>query len=127
MPKLNRVSLTLSQDSEQVKLRIVGVGYGYAVSFEPGELEEPASFRVSVDILGDDLLKDEKLAVDVDSHVITAEEQDLGPIEMERSFNVGQSLLNEDIGEDEIKLRIVVRNDDGEVVSATTDVIKGNF
>lgn len=127
MPNLNRLSLTLSQDSDQEKVRIVGVAYGYALSFEPGELEEPASFRVSVDILGEDLLRDEKLAVDVDSHVVTAEEQDLGPIEVEREFCVGQSLLDEDIGEDEIKLRIVVRDDEGEVASAVTDVIRGNF
>jgi hypothetical protein len=130
MPNLTRVKLTLSQDAEQVKLKTIGISYGYTLSLsseEVAEAEEPISYRISVDVLGDDLLKDDELALDVDSHSVVADEQEVQPIEMERAFVVGQALLDEDVGDDEIKLRIVVRDDTGELTSAMTDVIRGRF
>ncbi len=130
MPNLTRIKLTLSQDAEQVKLKTVGISYGYTLSVSSEEAagaDEPISYRISVDVLGDDLLKDEELALDVDSHSVVADEQEVQPIEMERAFVVGQALLDEDVGDDEIKLRIVVRDDTGELTSAMTDVIRGRF
>lgn len=130
MPNLTRISLTLSQDAEQVKLQTVGISYGYTLTFDVAEAEqadEPMSFRISVDVLGDDLLKDDELALDVDSHAVVTGEHEVQPITMERAFVVGQALLDEDIGEDEIKLRIVVRDDTGVLTSAMTDVIRGDF
>lgn len=130
MPKLTRIKLTLSQDAEQVKLKTVGISYGYTLSFsseEAAKADEPISYRISVDVLGDDLLKDDELVLDVDSHSVVADEEDVQPIEMERAFVVGQALLDEDVGDDEIKLRIVVRDDTGELTSAMTDVIRGRF
>jgi hypothetical protein len=130
MPNLTRIKLTLSQDAEQVKLKTVGISYGYTLSVsseEAAEADEPISYRISVDVLGDDLLKDDELALDVDSHSVVADEQEVQPIEMERAFVVGQALLDEDVGDDEIKLRIVVRDDTGELTSAMTDVIRGRF
>lgn len=130
MPNLTRIKLTLSQDAEQVKLKTVGISYGYTLSIsseEAAEADEPISYRISVDVLGDDLLKDDELALDVDSHSVVADEQEVQPIEMERAFVVGQALLDEDVGDDEIKLRIVVRDDAGELTSAMTDVIRGRF
>lgn len=133
MPNLTRIKLTLSQDAEQVKLKTVGISYGYTLSFgaqetdEAKEADEPTSYRISVDVLGDDLLKDDDLALDVDSHSVVVEEHGERPIEMERAFVVGQALLDEDLGDDEIKLRIVVRDDAGELTSAMTDVIRGRF
>ena len=130
MPDLTRIKLTLSQEAEQVKLKTVGISYGYTLSLnadEAAEADEPLTYRISVDVLGDDLVKDDKLALDVDSHAVVMGEQELQPITMERAFVVGQELLDEDIGTDEIKLRIVVRDDTGELVSAMTDVIRGNF
>jgi hypothetical protein len=130
MPNLTHIKLTLSQAAEQVKLKTVGISYGYTLSFdadEAAEADEPKSYRISVDVLGDDLIKDDELALDVDSHSVVTGERDVHPIEMERAFVVGQELLNEDVGDDEIKLRIVVRDDTGELTSAMTDVIRGNF
>jgi hypothetical protein len=136
MPNLTRIKLTLSQDAEQVKLKTVGISYGYTLSVsseeaaeaaEAAEADEPISYRISVDVLGDDLLTDDELALDVDSHSVVADEQEMQPIEMERAFVVGQALLDEDVGDDEIKLRIVVRDDTGELTSAMTDVIRGRF
>jgi hypothetical protein len=130
MPDLTRIKLTLSQDAEQVKLKTVGISYGYTLSLNPdeaAEADEPLTYRVSVDVLGDDLLKDDELALDVDSHAVVMGEQEPQPITMERAFMVGQDLLDEDIGDDEIKLRIVVRDDTGELASAMTDIIRGNF
>ena len=130
MPDLTRIKLTLSQEAEQVKLKTVGISYGYTLSLnadEAAEADEPLTYRISVDVLGDDLVKDDELALDVDSHAVVMGEQELQPITMERAFMVGQELLDEDIGTDEIKLRIVVRDDTGELVSAMTDVIRGNF
>jgi hypothetical protein len=130
MPDLTRIKLTLSQEAEQVKLKTVGISYGYTLSLnadEAAEADEPLTYRISVDVLGDDLLKDDELALDVDSHAVVMGEQELQPISMERAFMVGQELLDEDIGTDEIKLRIVVRDDTGELASAMTDVIRGNF
>ena len=130
MPKLTRINLTLSQDAEQVKLKTVGISYGYTLSLsaeEAAEPDEPISYRISVDVLGDDLLKDDELALDVDSHSVVTDEQEPQPIEIERAFVVGQALLDEDLGDDEIKLRIVVRDDAGELTSAMTDVIRGRF
>lgn len=133
MPNLTRIKLTLSQAAEQVKLKTVGISYGYTLSFssdeanEIAEADEPRSYRVSVDVLGDDLLKDDELALDVDSHAVVISQGDAQPIATERAFVVGQALLDEDLGDDEIKLRIVVRDDTGELTSAMTDVIRGNF
>ena len=130
MPNLTRIKLTLSQDAEQVKLKTVGISYGYTLSVsseDAAEADEPISYRISVDVLGDDLLTDDELALDVDSHSVVADEQEVQPIEMERAFVVGQALLDEDVGDDEIKLRIVVRDDTGELTSAMTDVIRGRF
>ena len=130
MPDLTRIKLMLSQEAEQVKLKTVGISYGYTLSLnadEAAEADEPLTYRISVDVLGDDLVKDDELALDVDSHAVVMGEQELQPITMERAFVVGQELLDEDIGTDEIKLRIVVRDDTGELVSAMTDVIRGNF
>lgn len=127
MPTLSRLSLTLAQDSEQAALKVVCISYGYTLSFEADEVTQPESFEVSVDVLGDDLLKDDELALGVDSHVISVDEQEVGPVQTQRSFAVGQQLLDEDVGEDEIKLRVALRNDTGELASAFTDVIRGNF
>ena len=130
MPNLTRIRLTLSQDAEQVKLKTVGISYGYTLSLDADDevdADEPTTYRVSVDVLGDDLLKDDELAVDVDSHAVVMSDQEAQPVTMERAFMVGQQLLDEDIGDDEIKLRIVVRDDTGELASVMTDIIRGKF
>ena len=127
MPTLSRIKLTLAQSAAQVQLKTVSISYGYTISFTPEELEDAAGYRVSVDVLGDDLVRDDELALDVDSHGVLPDVPDGSPIDVERDLMVGQALLDEDLGEDEIKLRIVVRDDAGEVASAMTDVIRGKF
>ena len=79
MPDLTRIKLTLSQEAEQVKLKTVGISYGYTLSLnadEAAEADEPLTYRISVDVLGDDLVKDDKLALDVDSHAVVMGEQE---------------------------------------------------
>ncbi len=46
---------------------------------------------------------------------------------MTRSFIVAQGVLDEDIGDDEIKLRIRVSRGAEPPVSASTPIVKGKF
>ena len=124
MATLSGLILTLKQTDAQKALQIVGVTYGYTLTCSEIECERNVSFDVSVDIIGDDLIDDDLLASSVDRHII---ECDTLPIEMRRSFLVGQSLLDEDIGTDEIKLRVCVRDSTGGETSAETGIVKGDF
>jgi hypothetical protein len=121
---LNGLILTLRQTDAQKTLRIVTVAYGYTLTCSDVECERSVSFDISVDIIGDDVVRDDVLAAGVDRHMV---ECDRLPIEMRRSFIVGQSLLNEDVGTDEIKLRVCVRDSAGGETSALTGVVQGDF
>jgi len=121
---LSGLILTLKQTDVQKTLQIVGVTYGYTLTCSDVEYERNVSFDVSVDIIGDDLVDDDLLASGVDRHIV---ECDTLPIEMRRSFAVGQSLLDEDIGTDEIKLRVCVRDSAGGETYAMTGIVKGDF
>jgi hypothetical protein len=121
---LSGLILTLRQTDAQKTLQTVGVTYGYTLTCSDVECERKVSFDVSVDILGDDVVRDEVLAAEVDRHMV---ECDPLPIEMRRSFVVGQSLLNEDVGTDEIKLRVCVRDSAGGETSALTGIVQGDF
>ncbi len=116
--------LTLKQTEAQEVLKIVSVAYGYTLTCTAVECERQVSFDVSVDILGDDLVSDDVLAEGVDRHIV---ECDAAPITMERTFLVGQSLLDEDIGSDEIKLRVRARDSAGDEIVADTGIVRGNF
>jgi hypothetical protein len=121
---LSGLILTLRQTDAQKVLRTVSVTYGYTLTCTEVECERGVSFDVSVDILGDDMVRDDVLATGVDRHIV---ECDPLPIEMRRSFVVGQSLLNEDIGTDEIKLRVCVRDGAGDETSGLTGIVQGDF
>ncbi len=125
MATLSGLILTLTQTEAQQTLKIVGVSYGYTLICTDGEAEQALSFDVSIDILGNDLLRDDVLASGVDRHLVECGGTD--PIKMRRSLLVGQSLLDEDIGTDEIKLRICVRDSSGGEASAFTGIVRGNF
>jgi hypothetical protein len=122
---LSGLILTLKQTETQRALKIVGVSYGYALTCTDVECERNLSFDISVDILGDDLLQDDVLATGVDRHIVECGGTE--PIEMRRSFLVGQSLLDEDVGGDEIKLRIRARDSAGGETLADTGIVRGNF
>jgi len=121
---LSGLILTLKQTDLQKTLQIVGVAYGYTLTCSDVECERNVSFDVSVDIIGDDLIDDDLLASAVDRHMV---ESDPLPIEMRRNFIVGQSLLDEDVGTDEIKLRVCVRDSAGGETTAMTGIVKGDF
>jgi co-chaperonin GroES (HSP10) len=129
--KANRVAtlsgliLTLKQTEAQQTLKIVSVSYGYTLTCSEVEAQRNLSFDVSVDILGDDVLSDDVLAVGVDRHIVEC--GGVEPIEMRRGFLVGQSLLDEDVGGDEIKLRVWARDSAGGETSADTGIVRGNF
>ena len=124
MATLSGLILTLRQTDVQQKLKMVGVTYGYTLTCTDVECERNVSFDISVDIIGDDLIDDDLLATGVDRHVVECDRQ---PIEMRRSFLVGQSLLDEDVGTDEIKLRVCVRDSAGDETSAMTGIVRGDF
>ena len=124
MATLSGLILTLKQTDLQKTLQIVGVAYGYTLTCSDVECERNVSFDVSVDIIGDDLIDDDLLASAVDRHMV---ESDPLPIEMRRNFIVGQSLLDEDVGTDEIKLRVCVRDSAGGETTAMTGIVKGDF
>ena len=119
--------LTLKQTDAQRLLKIVGVTYGYTLTCDVVECERNVSYDISVDILGDDLVRDDVLATGVDLHIVECGGPPALPIEMRRSFLVGQSLLDEDVGKDEIKLRIRARDAAGDEISADTGVVHGDF
>lgn len=121
---LSGLILTLRQTDAQKTLQTVSVAYGYTLTCTEVECERNVSFDISVDVLGDDLIRDDVLATGVDRHMV---ECDRMPIEMRRGFVVGQSLLNEDLGTDEIKLRVCVRDSTGGETSALTGIVKGDF
>ncbi len=125
MATLNGLILTLKQTEAQQKLKLVGVSYGYRLTCTDIEAERNLSFDISVDILGDDVLSDDVLATEVDRHIVECHATE--PVEMRRSFIVGQSLLDEDIGTDEIKLRVWARDSAGGETSADTGIVRGDF
>ena len=127
MATLTGLILTLKQTEAQQLLKIVGIAYSYTLTCNTVECERNASFDISVDILGDDVVTDDVLAAGVDRHIVECGGTPALPIEMRRSFVVGQSLLNEDVGTDEIKLRIRALDAAGDEIVADTGVVLGNF
>jgi hypothetical protein len=124
---LTGLILTLSQTEAQQLLKVVGISYGYTLTCDAVECERNASFDISVDILGDDVVTDDVLAGGVDRHIVECGGRSAAPIEMRRGFIVGQSLLDEDVGTDEIKLRIRARDAAGDEIVADTGVVRGSF
>lgn len=125
MATLSELILTLKQSELQRALKLVGVSYGYTLTCDDIEHQRNLSFDICVDILGDDVLRDDLLAAEVDRHIVECGGRK--PIEMRRGFLVGQSLLDEDVGKDEIKLRIRVRDSAGGELTADTGVVHGDF
>ena len=127
MASLSDLVLTLEQTQIQRKLKTVTIIYEYTLNCSGVECDEAQPWQVSVDILGDDVLVDDKLALDADAHGVVCRRLP-GGVHMVRKFVVGQSLLDEDVGDDEIKLTIRVRNEQGEeLCSGTTGIVRGNF
>jgi hypothetical protein len=124
MATLADLSLSISQTEAQRRLGLVAVRYGYRLVCHPVEIERAHSFEMSVDLLGHDLVRDDLLAERLDTHIVEAGPE---PIVVERALLVGQALLDEDIGDDEIKLRVRARAESGDVVEAVTPIVHGRF
>jgi hypothetical protein len=124
---LSGLILTLTQSEAQQALKIVDITYSYTLTCDAVECERHLSFDISIDILGDDLVTDQVLASAVDLHIVECGGTPPLPIEMRRSFLVGQSLLNEDVGTDEIKLRIRARDSAGDEILGVTGIVRGDF
>ncbi len=120
MAQLTEVMFTIEQTAEHALLKTVRIGYAYTI-----EGAEAGIYEVAIDILGDDIIRDDKLALAADPHQVDC--TNAAPARTERSIMVGQALLDEDIGTDEIKLRINATAPSGEVISAMTPIIRGNF
>ena len=127
MATLSGLILTLRQSETEQALKLVHVSYGYTLTCTEVERERNLSFDISVDILGDDVVKDDILAIAVDRHIVECDTAHPAATKMQRSFFVGQSLLDEDVGTDEIKLRVCARDSSGGEVSALTGIVRGNF
>lgn len=125
MATLTGLILTLTQSEVQQQLKIVAVTYGYTLTCNSIECDRNVSFEISADILGHDMVSDDVLAADVDRHIVEC--SGTLPIEMRRSFVVGQALLDEDVGTDEIKLRVRARDGAGDEIVANTGIVRGNF
>jgi hypothetical protein len=129
MASLSKLMLTLEQNEEHKKLRVVRVGYGYQLKCSPVDLRERLVYTVCVDVLGDELISDNKLALDIDTHEVLCEcdipgEDQIG---IQREFMVAQSVLDEDIGIDEIKLNVRAVASTGESCEGMTGIIRGRF
>ncbi len=127
----SNLSLTLTQNAQQRLLRVVDVSYSYTLTNRTTQTptDPNTPFQVEIDILGDDVLTDDLLARAVDSHSIECPPG--AKVTNSRSITVAQGLLDEDMGDDEIKLTIrVQRGTKGSTepaVEATTPVVKGKF
>ena len=121
--------LRLEQTAEQKNLKTVHLSYGYTLSCSRTECREALVFQVSVDILGHDPLIDDKLALGLDLHEVNCECVDPTDcrISGHREFIVAQQVLDEDIGIDEIKLKVNAVASTGESCSGTTGIVRGNF
>ncbi|NJN52136.1 MAG: hypothetical protein HC809_10555 [Gammaproteobacteria bacterium] len=124
MAELSDLVLAIAQTDAQRKLALATIEYDYRLTCTALEAERGITFEASIDVLGHDLLRDECLVERIDAHLIEASDE---PIQMHREITIGQSLLDEDIGVDEIKLRIRVRSDSGDVVDGVTGVVRGRF
>ena len=126
-PVLSNMSLTLAQSPEQSKLGIVAVGYSYRLEnpLDPAIKDSGLPFVVCIDILGDDVLTDDRLALGVDEHSIDCAPGNICPVQ--RQLIVAQGLLDEDVGDDEIKLQIRVSRDGTELLTAMTPIVRGKF
>jgi hypothetical protein len=123
MATLVDLRLRVAQTERQKKLDLVELTYGYRLVCTDVERERGASFEVSVDVLGHDPLRDDLLAERLDMHILEA----AGPDGVERTLLLGSALLDEDVGDDEIKLRIRARDTAGDVVEAMTPIVHGRF
>jgi len=124
MATLTKLTLSIGQTREQARLSLVEITYGYCLACSDVEIERNLCFEVSVDVLGDDLVRDDLLVEGLDKHLVEAGAQ---PIELTRKILLGQALLDEDVGDDEIKLRIRARCETGDEASAMTEVVHGRF
>ncbi len=141
---LSNLSLTLAQSSQQRILRVVDLGYSYTltntVDAPDRSHKDPATiFRVEIDIIGDDVLSDDLLARAVDQHTVECPAGTT--IATNRELTVAQGLLDEDVGDDEIKLVVRVQRDNNNsesrqqdsqlqpdrIIEATTPIVKGKF
>jgi hypothetical protein len=127
MAELSGLRLTLEQNDGDRAVRIVRVGYEYTLACSDVECERHIAFDVCIDILGHDLLRDDMLANGLDTHIVECGGNAGQPVAMRRNLLVGQSLLDEDIGTDEIKIRVRATNDAGEEISLTSGIVRGRF
>ena len=123
MAMLADLKLRIAQTERQKRLSLVELTYGYRLVCNDVERERLASFEISVDVLGHDPVRDDLLAERLDTHIVEA----AGPLDVERTLLLGQGLLDEDVGDDEIKLRVRVRTEAGDVVEALTPILHGRF
>lgn len=124
MAELSNLVLSIAQTEAQRKLALVTIEYAYRLTCSSLEVERGITFEACVDVLGDDLLRDECLAERLDAHLI---ESSAEPIEMNRTLTLGQSLLDEDVGVDEIKLKIRICSSAGDTFDGVTGVVRGRF
>jgi hypothetical protein len=127
MAELSGLRLTLEQTDADRVVRIVRVDYQYTLTCSEVECQRHIAFDMCVDILGHDLLRDDLLAEGLDTHIVECGGNASVPVTMQRSLVVGQSLLDEDIGTDEIKIRVRATNDAGEETSLTSGIVRGRF
>jgi hypothetical protein len=118
------VKLALAQSAQQQKLKLVELTYGYRLVCKAVEIERNASFEVSIDVLGDDVIRDDVMAERLDAHIVEA---GTAPIVVERRLLVGASLLDEDVGDDEIKVRVRVRTEAGDIAEGISEIVRGRF
>ncbi|MEM7220543.1 MAG: hypothetical protein AAF515_19435 [Pseudomonadota bacterium] len=124
--QLTDTTLSLTQSDEDRLLRIVHVGYGYTLTRDADCDLPEEGLEVSIDILGDDLISDDLLARDIDRHVVACRAG--ATTSQQRRLVVAQALLDEDIGDDEIKLRISAHDASGtRLATAMTPIVRGAF
>lgn len=100
------------------------IQYSYVLSCDDAEIEDQAAFTVWCELWGKDMIVNDALGDPAyDSHTVPAAPR----CSAARSFTVPCSVLDEDLGSDEIFVKVVAISTLGSTASASSAVISDRF
>lgn len=103
---------------------ICEVAYHYTLLLRTEELDPDAEFHIAVEVWGSGLLLDHQLGqTEFDTHRPVLKLRQ----EVARSFVIPCDALNEEPGEDDIFIRICVRNGAGQELCASSETLHDRF
>lgn len=123
MALVTDVKLSIERSSHTAG-SICSILYNYTLICDPAEVDIGLGFSVWCELWGKDVIVDDLLGdLMNDPHTISSRPQQI----VSRSFQVPCSVLNEDIGEDEIYIRVHARSSIGTTVAAVSNIVTDRF